>query len=143
MSIFVDEAGNLSCAKDSSRFYIVSLVIHDQSDSIDRLVRELDAAYAAMGFSNLCFHAGPLIRREEGYEFMNWELRSRIFAKMMAFVRRAPFRYRSFCIDKRFVESQEQIAAKLETDFSDFCARFPGSPTSAESRCTMTVDRPR
>ena len=88
LSVFIDESGNLSCSKNSSFFYIVSLVLHEQINPIDCLVRELDAAYDAMGLSNLCFHAGPLIRREEGYEYMNWELRSRIFAKMMAFARR-------------------------------------------------------
>ena len=92
ISVFVDESGNLSCARDSSRFYIVSLVVHNQADSIGDLVQGLDTAYAAMGFPNLCFHAGPLIRREDGYEYMSWELRSRIFSKMMAFARKAPFR---------------------------------------------------
>ena len=120
LSVFVDESGNLSCARDSSRFYIVSLVLHDQSDAIDGLVRELDSAYDSMGLSNLCFHAGPIIRREEGYEYMNWELRSRIFAKMMAFARRAPFRYRCLCVDKNFARSEEQVIARLEAGFCEF-----------------------
>ncbi len=120
ISVFVDESGNLSCARDSSRFYIVSLVVHNQADSIGDLVQGLDAAYAAMGFPNLCFHAGPLIRREDGYEYMSWELRSRIFSKMMAFARRAPFRYRCLCIDKRFVSSEAQVLADLKLGIVDF-----------------------
>ena len=120
LSIFIDESGNLSCSKDSSRFYIVSLVLHEQTDSIDGFVRELDAAYDAMHLPNLCFHAGPLIRREEGYEYMDWELRNRIFARMMAFARKVPFHYQCFCIDKRFASSDEQIVTRLEADVTGF-----------------------
>jgi len=143
LSLFVDESGNLSVTEDSSRFYIVSLVLHDQLDIIDGLVRELDDAYGAMGLSSLCFHAGPLIRREEGYEHMNWEFRSRIFSKMMAFARRAPFHYRCLYVDKHFVDSEEQIIAKLTADFSrfldDVSASFSPKPVKVYYDCGQAV----
>ena len=34
LSIFVDESGNLSCTNDSSRFYLLCLLLHDQSNSV-------------------------------------------------------------------------------------------------------------
>ena len=65
------------------------MLFHDQSESIEPLVKKLDADLDRIGFTNLCFHAGPIIRHEDGYEYMNWELRYRIFSMMMAFARKA------------------------------------------------------
>ena len=73
-----------------------------------------------MGFSNLCFHADPIIRHEDGYEFMNWELRNRIFSKMMAFYRKAELSYHCFTVDKKFVSSESQIVDRLKTDIKAF-----------------------
>ena len=120
LSIFVDESGNSSFEKESSRFYIVCFVMHNQNSSIEEHVRKLDSDLDRMGFSNLCFHAGPIIRHEDGYEFMNWELRNRIFSKMMAFYRKAELSYHCFTVDKQFVSSESQIVDRLKTDIKAF-----------------------
>ena len=120
LSVFVDESGNLPIATDASRFYIVSLVVHNQHEAIENPVRELGEVFLRMGLPNLCFHAGPLIRREDGYEYMGWEMRNRIFAAMMAFARKVPFCYRSICVDKKFVSSEKQIIAQLQSGFIEF-----------------------
>lgn len=120
LSIFVDESGNLPIVGNTSRFYIVSLVAHNQQEQIDKNIRELNYALSRMGLPNLCFHAGPLIRREDGYEYMGWEMRNRIFSAMMAFARKTPFRYRSICVDKKFVTSEEQIIAQLRSGIVGF-----------------------
>ena len=120
LSIFVDESGNLPVADNASRFYIVSLVVHNQQVSIEKPIRELNESFARMGLPNLCFHTGPLIRREDGYEYMGWEMRNRIFAAMMAFARKTPFCYRSVCVDKKFVASEKQIVAQLKSGISEF-----------------------
>ena len=120
LSIFVDESGNFSFEKEASRFYIVCFVMHNQNSSIDEHVRKLDSDLDRMGFSNLCFHAGPIIRHEDGYEFMNWELRNRIFSKMMAFYRKAEFSYHCFTVDKKFASSESQIVERLNTEIKAF-----------------------
>ena len=87
ISIFVDESGSFTYPDEMSPYYLVGLVLHDQDkavhDAIARYERELDL----MGLTHLCFHAGPIIRREECFQPMNWQLRSRIFKKMLAFAR--------------------------------------------------------
>ena len=80
----------------------------------------VDESFARMGLPNLCFHAGPLIRHEDGYKYMGWEMRSRIFAAMMAFARKAPFCYRSICVDKKFVASEKQIVTLFKSGISEF-----------------------
>ena len=120
LSVFVDESGHLPLVGDVSRFYIISFVVHDQQTRIDDNIRKLDEALSRLGLDDHCFHAGPLIRREDFYADMNWELRCRIFSAMMAFTRQTEFRYRSICIDKRFISSERQIIAQLKVGASDF-----------------------
>ena len=105
--------------KDSSRFFLLCMLFHDQSDSIASLVQKFDSDLDRIGLTNLCFHAGPIIRHEDGYEYMNWELRYRIFSMMMAFARKANFRYRCVCIDKKFVASEEQFINMLRIGMAE------------------------
>ena len=139
LSIFVDESGNLPLAGNTSRFYIVSLVAHNQQEQIAKQIRELNDALSRMGLPNLCFHAGPLIRREDGYEYMGWELRNRIFAAMMAFARKTPFRYRCICVDKKFVTSEKQIVEQLRLGILGFLDATKAT-IAADSRIKVYYD---
>ena len=75
LSIFVDESGILNESERISRYYILTLLLHDQDFKIDKFVRELDRSLDSVGIANLCFHTGPIIRANESFEFMNWDLR--------------------------------------------------------------------
>ena len=100
LSIFVDESGILNESERISRYYILTLLLHDQDFKIDKLVRELDRSLDSVGIANLCFHAGPIIRANESFEFMNWDLRRKIFSRVMSFARKVDFRYHCLAIDK-------------------------------------------
>ena len=120
ISIFVDESGSFTYPDEMSPYYLVGLVLHDQDkavhDAIARYERDLDL----MGLTHLCFHAGPIIRREECFQPMNWQLRSRIFKKMLAFARQVDYRYHCLFVNKRFVTSVEKITAELKKSLASF-----------------------
>lgn len=65
LSIFIDESGRFQYPDDKSRFYIISMVMHDQSVDITQEVSNLEQGFRSLHLSNLCFHAGPLIRQEK------------------------------------------------------------------------------
>ena len=46
LSIFVDESGRFQYPDELSRFYILSLVFHDQANDLSQLFREFDAEIA-------------------------------------------------------------------------------------------------
>ncbi len=120
LSVFVDESGRFQCPDIASRFYIISLVLHDQSSKIDKAVRGLDTSFRAMHLNNVCFHAGPLIRQEKSYAVLDWEFRYRIFAAMMAFARKTNFKFHCLTVDKKFCNTPDQIVKELGTLLSDF-----------------------
>ena len=120
LSVFVDESGRFQHPDPDSRFYILGMVLHDQDDSIAAQIRDLERAEGEIDIENHCFHAGPLIRKEKGYEFLNRKFRGRIFSRMMAFASKVPFRYHCLCVDKKMIDSAAQIVTHLQRDLVDF-----------------------
>ena len=80
LSVFVDESGIWNDDVSSSRHYIVSFVLHDQSADIADAVASLDRDMASLGIVNLCFHAAPIIRGNGTFEILSAELRRKMFA---------------------------------------------------------------
>ena len=122
LSIFVDESGRFQYPDNTSRFYIISMVLHDQAFDISLEVEELDRRFRLMHLEKLCFHAGPLIRQEKVFAVMDRSLRYRILAAMLAFARKVDFKYHCLVVDKHFVTSSEQIVNRLDGMLKEFLA---------------------
>lgn len=120
LSVFVDESGILSDQDGSSRFYILTLVLHDQSFDVGHQVELLNRDLDSVGIANLCFHAAPIIRANGSFEFMNWDLRRKIFSRMMGFARNVDFKYHCIVVDKKFVNTSDQIISKLESQLENW-----------------------
>ena len=120
LSIFVDESGILTESAVCSRFYVLTLLCHDQSLAVQSLAGALDNDMAAIGIANLCFHASPVIHANDQFEFMTWDLRRKIFSRMLGFARRADFRYHCIVIDKRYVNTPEQVVSRLHKQIAAF-----------------------
>jgi len=48
ISVFVDESGSFDAADLASRYYLVCMVFHDQSDDIATQVEKLESALSAI-----------------------------------------------------------------------------------------------
>ena len=116
----MDESGILTESDERSRFYILTLVCHDQSVSIEAAEKALVHDLASFGIVNLCFHAGPVIHANDQFEFLSWDLRRRIFTRMMGFVRRIKFGYRCLVIDKKYANTKEQMVSRLYDELTSF-----------------------
>ena len=128
LSVFVDESGRFQLPDESSQYYIVSLVLHDQRIPIDGLVAELDRHFSEMRLSNVCFHAGPLIRQKNAFAIMDWSFRVKIFRRMLAFAHKLDFKYHCLVVEKRFVDTKEQILERLQRDMEKFFDDFSAFP---------------
>ena len=124
LSVFVDESGRFQFPDPDSPYYVVSLVLHDQRKRIDGLVAELERHFSEMRLSNVCFHAGPLIRQKNAFAIMDWSFRRKIFRRMLAFAHKLDFRYHCLVVEKRFVDSKEQIVERLQRDMDAFFAKL-------------------
>lgn len=113
LSVFVDESGSFDSSTIPSRFYVISLVFHDQSISIESRISALEETLARLGHPTLCLHAGPIIRREDEFRALEIGVRRKLFYAMTAFARTVPVSSRSFCVDKRYFPSPEAISRSL------------------------------
>lgn len=122
LSVFVDESGRFLYPDAESRFYIVGMVFHNQDVDISQAVRDFNRSIYGLGLDpeTFVFHAGPLIRREKGYEFFSRHHRGRIYNRMMTFARRVDFQWHCLCVDKKYINSSLQIVGKLQTQLDDF-----------------------
>ena len=120
LSVFVDESGNFKFPDSECRFYILTLLFHDQSVDISPEIRRLEQSDDKIGLVGHCFHAGPLIRREKNYSMLSRQLRGRIFSRMMTFARRVDYRYHCLTVDKNYINSKDQIVFRLKSCLSEF-----------------------
>ena len=80
LSIFIDESGDFGPFEKHSPFYVLSLVFHDQSDDITGHLEKIHAGLGRRGLpADHAMHAGPLVRREQEYRWMELADRRAIF----------------------------------------------------------------
>ena len=59
LSIFIDESGDFGEYNRLSPYYIVSMVFHDQENSIRDSLESLEQELSYLDYPNHCLHAGP------------------------------------------------------------------------------------
>ena len=120
LSVFIDESGDFGEYDERTPYYIITMVFHEQSHSISDAVKKLDQELSHMDLNDLCIHTGPIVRREEIYEFMSITDRRRIFNKLVAFFRQVDIRYKCISIEKKHADDVIQATSQLSRKMSQF-----------------------
>ena len=139
LSVFVDESGSFDSSLEPSRFYIVTLLCHDQAENIKPFVNELESQLGYLGYPDTCIHAGPLLRREEDFRTVEIETRRKLFGRMLAFVRKLPVSYLSLVVDKQEHTTPETIAEELKRQLNDFIGQ-PNNPLARARKIKLYYD---
>ena len=120
LSVFVDESGDFGEYDYRSPYYIVTLLFHDQAIDVAEEIWELKQSFRNMGFDDICFHAGPIIRAENEYRDVAPVVRQKLFKRMMSFVRHLDIRYCSVFIEKKHIEDMVEATGKLSKKLAGF-----------------------
>ncbi|MBQ9720459.1 MAG: DUF3800 domain-containing protein [Oscillospiraceae bacterium] len=121
LSIFVDESGDFGAYEKHSPFYIFSLVIHDQAAEIAPNILKLENKLSDLGLERThCLHVGPIIRREEDYQYDEISQRRKYLNALMAFCREAEIKYTSFLAEKRQNSDALALTITLSKHLSGF-----------------------
>ncbi|MDO4289751.1 MAG: hypothetical protein Q4C41_00785 [Eggerthellaceae bacterium] len=93
LSIFIDESGDFGPYEQHAPYYLITLVFHNQADSVAEEIDYLKRHVAECGFpADHAVHAGSLIRREANYSSLDLNARKKLFRAQFNFMRRrAPF----------------------------------------------------
>ncbi len=120
LSIFIDESGDFGEYAPHSPYYIITMIFHNQDESIQSSINKLNQELSYLNLDNLCIHTGPIIRREGVYESMSVKERHHIFNKMVAFIRQINIRYKCFSIEKRNISDVVEATGRLSKQISQF-----------------------
>ena len=116
LSIFVDESGDRG---GKARYYLLTLVFHDQADDILSEVRSYEKRLAENGLPDIAFHSEPLLNGHKGYEGFAVEQRKKMLVTFSALVRRLPVRYAVFSYRRSEFEDPEKLTARMKRDISN------------------------
>ena len=108
LSVFVDESGDFGPFEAHSPYYLVSLVLHDQSVAIQDNIDSFEAHLANVGYPHHAIHTGPLIRRESVYMQDLMEDRRRLYNALFNFARKLDIKYT--CVKVKKAECPDVIA---------------------------------
>ena len=121
LSIFVDESGDFGTYESHAPFYLFTLVFHDQSNLIDDQINHLEHGLSDLGFDvKHCFHAGPIIRREEDYQYLSITERRKCLNRIMTFAKSCEISYVTISVEKRHMSDSLSLTVALSKQLSAF-----------------------
>lgn len=106
LSIFIDESGADGL---SSRYYLITLVLHDQSNTLSEGIGRYEAALANKGLPNIPFHASPLLNGHDAYAHLDVITRARLLSAFRVFFRHLPVRYTTLVFETALYKSPETL----------------------------------
>ena len=118
-SIFCDESGG---ENGHSKYYLITLVFHDQDDPIDEKMSDYERALNAKGLSNVPFHASPCMNGHDDYRNMGIETRKKMLMHFFIFQRNLPYRYKTFAYRRKVVGDTAKLVARFKRDLVVFLA---------------------
>lgn len=116
LSIFVDESGDRG---GKARYYLLTLVFHNQSDDIVREIMSYERRLADSNLPDVAFHSEPLLNGHKDYEGLTIEQRKKMLVLFSALVRRLPVRYASFVYRRSEFEDLAKLTARMKRDISN------------------------
>ena len=121
LSIMIDEAGNFDMERYSNPFYCITLVFHNQAESIDKTIEDFDNLLSARGYDyRKAIHTSPLIRKEPPYAEMEKYERKSLFRMTSSFVLRLPIKYKTFIFNKIETDSYKTFLIKMTSEIETF-----------------------
>ena len=118
LSVFIDESGDFGPFEHHAPYYIVSMILHEQSSNIEETISILETHIKNLNQPSHAIHVGPLIRRESIYKNYLMEERKRLFSALFNFARKLPFSYITAKVKKSECKDVVELTAKLTKSIS-------------------------
>lgn len=133
LSIFADESGDKT---DHTRYFILTLVIHDQDDPIADKVSVYETSLGRVDLPNIAFHSEPLLNGHREYENLSLGQRKQLLSAFAALVRYLPIRYKMFVYRHNEFEEVTKLAARMKRDISGMFFDHPTAVPFAQFNLT-------
>ena len=118
LSVFIDESGDFGPYEHHAPYYIVAMVLHEQSKDIVQNISSLNSHMRNLNCEQHIIHVGPLIRREQIYKNDLMEDRKKLFGALFHFTRKLPVTYICAKVKKNECVDVVDLTAKLTKSIS-------------------------
>lgn len=118
LSVFIDESGDFGAYDRHAPYYIVTMVLHDQSVDVSNNIAAFNEHLSYLGYPQHAVHTGPLIRRESIYRQDLLEDRKRLFNALFHFTRRLDIHYLCTIIKKSEQHDVIELTARLSKEIA-------------------------
>lgn len=119
LSVFIDESGDFGPYESHAPYYLVSMILHDQTNNISKDIMRFDDYLSSLGYKDHAIHTGPLIRRESIYSNDLIENRKHLFNALFNFARKLDFKYSCICIRKNECPDVVTMTSKISKALSN------------------------
>ena len=109
LSVFCDEAGQQDM---SAGYYLLTLVLHDQSTSLGPFVDDYESHVVQNGLPDIAFHMKDLLHGHGDYEGIDQSVRKKLLIHFNIFMQKAPVRYRTFVYGSYDTDAKTQDEAR-------------------------------
>ena len=113
LSIFCDESGGMN---GTSRYRLVTLVFHDQSQDISPHIEAYERNLEDKGLPNIPFHTGPLMYGKGPYRDIDLADRRKMMASFAFFQAKLPFKYKTFAYRRSEFDGEASFMARFKRD---------------------------
>lgn len=115
LSIFADESGDRT---GKARYYLLTLVLHDQLESIAAKVANYETSLLNANLPNIPFHSEPLLNGHDPYENLSVEQRKKMLFAFNVMVQRLPIEYVTFIYKSSEYVDEDRLRDRMERDIS-------------------------
>ena len=115
LSIFVDESGDRG---GKARYYLLTLVFHDQANSIAEAVTGYETKLTRANLPNIPFHSESLMNGHKGYELLGIEQCKAMLACFSSFARKLPISYTTLVYRRSQFEDPARLMERMGRDIS-------------------------
>ena len=120
LSAFFDECGQENKFQPDTKYYLLTVVLHDQSNPIDALTAGYEASLRESSLPNVPFHMYDLQHKRGGYAGLELETRKKLLSKFEGFVRKLPVSYRTFIYRRPEFKDANSLSERMHRDLSSF-----------------------
>ncbi len=100
-------------------YYLLTLVFHDQAESITEAVTGYEARLARADLPNIPFHSEPLVNGHKDYANFGMSQRKAMLAYFSLFVRKPPISYTTFAYRRSEFADLDKLTERMRRDISE------------------------
>ena len=113
ISLFADESGE---SGTESKYYLLTLVFHEQGASISRPISIYENDLRTKGLPNIPPHACPLMNGHDDYEGLDIQDRKRLLQAFFTMLQHLPIKYHTFSYRKDEFPDSVVLGARIRRD---------------------------